>query len=237
MEESIYQDKFVASLFDRMSPSYRFMNNITSLGFYPFWRKQAINAIRIEEGDQVADLLTGPGECWKHILPKIGPAGKLTALDFSPGMLKLADEKRSTYPQYRIELLQENILSSSIPSNSQDVVICCFGLKTFHTNQLENLTAEIQRILKPGGHYSLVEVAMPKSNFLKHCYRLYLGKFIPLLSKILAKNPETYDLLEVYSNRFDGFGNIEQYFRSKGSEPQMKDLFFGCAKRITGMKL
>lgn len=237
MEEKIYNDRFVASLFDRMSPSYRFMNSITSLGFYPFWRQQAINTVQIDRGDHVADLLTGPGECWRYILPRTGVEGSLTALDFSRGMLAIAEKQKKNYPQHQIKLLCENVLASSIADNSQDVVICCYGLKTFDTSQLSGFAAEIMRILKPGGRFSLVEVAMPESEWLKSCYRFYLGRVIPFLSRFLAENPETYNYLEVYSNRFDGFDIMQDALREHGGNPEVHDMFFGCAKGISGIKL
>lgn len=237
MEDTLYKAPFVAELFNRMSPSYELMNAITSFGFYPLWRKQTIRQIRIKKGDRVADLLTGPGESWKHILPRIGADGTLTALDFSEGMISLAHKRKSLYPQYRIHLLQENILHSSIPSHSQDVVICCYGLKTFNTEQLDLLAKEIMRILKPGGTYSLVEVAMPETAWLKYCYRFYLGKVIPFISRLFVKDPETYNYLEIYSNRFNGFESMESFLRKYEGSPLVKPLFFGCAKGISGKKL
>lgn len=236
MEEPIYKDQFVASLFDRMSVSYEFMNSITSLGFYPFWRQLAINRIRIDKGDHVADLLSGPGECWKHLLPKIGPRGVLTALDFSPGMMHLASKKRNEYNDHNICLLQENVLASTIPDRSQDVVICCYGLKTFESSQMKELAAEILRILKPGGRYSLVEVAIPENEWLKSCYLFYLGKVIPFLSRLLAENPDTYNYLEVYSNKFDGFDVLERSLENHKGNPTLDTMFFGCAKMISGFK-
>ncbi|THD69705.1 methyltransferase domain-containing protein [Robertkochia marina] len=236
MEENIYQDHFVAKLFDRMSPSYEFMNSLTSLGFYPFWRQQAIEIISIGKGKKVTDLLTGPGESWKHILPRIGTEGELTALDFSTSMIQLAEKRKERYPEYNIKLHCENVFNSGIKDNSQDVVICCYGLKTFEHAQLEQLALEILRILKPGGSFSLVEVAMPETQWLKNCYRFYLGKVIPFLSKFLAENPETYNYLETYSNNFEGFDLMLAHLEKHGGNPSMHKRFFGCAKGITGVK-
>ena len=68
--KEIYETKFVEKLFDKMSSSYANMNYITSFGFSERWRRQCIAEIEIEKGKTVVDLMTGMGECWKHILKK-----------------------------------------------------------------------------------------------------------------------------------------------------------------------
>ena len=67
----IYEPKFVEKLFDKMSNSYSKMNYITSFGFSERWRRKCVEEIQIEKGKNVVDLMTGMGECWKHILKKV----------------------------------------------------------------------------------------------------------------------------------------------------------------------
>lgn len=235
-QEAIYNPAFVADLFNRMSTSYTAMNSITSFGFYPLWRKLAIKKLELKPGSHVADLLTGPGESWKHLLPKIGPKGCLTALDFSEGMMNRATQRKQHFPDYDIKLLQKNVFHSGIPDNSQDAVVCCYGLKTFSQEQLGEFAKELMRILKPGGTYSLVEVAMPENKLLRKGYHFYLKHVIPFISKKCVRFPETYNYLEVYSNRFGGFDPLKNYLEKYNGNPKMEDLTWGCAKRIWGFK-
>ncbi|MBL7473963.1 class I SAM-dependent methyltransferase [Robertkochia sediminum] len=235
-QETLYNPAFVADLFNRMSTSYTAMNSITSFGFYPLWRKLAIKKLSLKPGAHVADLLAGPGECWKHLLHKIGPEGRLTALDFSEGMMGRARQRKQHFSNYQIELLQKNVFHSGIPDNSQDAVVCCYGLKTFSEEQLGEFAEEIMRILKPGGTYSLVEVAMPKNQLLRKGYHFYLKHVIPFISKKCVRFPETYNYLEVYSNRFGGFDHLNNALKTYNGNPQMEDLTWGCAKRIWGFK-
>lgn len=235
-QESLYSPAFVADLFTRMSTSYTAMNSITSLGFYPYWRKVAVKALELKKGQAVADLLAGPGDSWKYILPHIGKEGTLTALDFSSGMIAQAEKRKEKYPGYQIDIREENIFTSGIPDNSQDAVVCCYGLKTFSREQIADLASEILRILKPEGRYSLVDVAMPKYRLLRHGYLFYLKQVIPFISKNCVQNADTYSYLSVYSDRFEGFDLMRELLKEGHGNPVEKDLTLGCAKLICGMR-
>jgi ubiquinone/menaquinone biosynthesis C-methylase UbiE len=70
-------------------------------------------------------------------------------------------------------------------------VISGFGLKTFNDKQLVQLANEIDRILKPNGKFSLIDVSVPKIRILKPFYMFYLKNIIPILGKVFLGSPET----------------------------------------------
>lgn len=43
---------------------------------------------------------------------------------------------------------------TSLPDGSLDTAVSSFGLKTFNAEQLGQLTAELARVLRPGGSFS-----------------------------------------------------------------------------------
>ena len=233
----IYKEEYVSNLFDAMSSSYESMNTITSFGFYPLWRKQAIKKMNLKTGNHVADLMTGNGECWDAVLKKIGVEGKLTALDFSKGMLEKAANKKKLYPNHKIKILQESIFKNSIKSSSQDAIICAYGMKTFTEAQIGCFSKEINRILKPGGQFSLVDVSMPKMHLLKVFYLFYISKVIPVLSKLFTSDKGTYKMLGVYSKNFRNAKKTAQLFAESGLNVNYCEYFFGCATGIYGCKL
>lgn len=236
MENPIYTESFVSTLFDEMSVSYEKMNTLTSFGFYPLWRRQAIKKIGLKKGDAVADLMTGIGECWKPILKKIGPEGQLTALDFSKGMLEKAMFRKQSFSKYNIQLLHESIFKNSIPPGSQDAVICAYGMKTFTNAQIAAFSEEIKRMLKPGGQFSLVDVSLPNSGFLRGLYLFYISKVIPLLSRVFTNNPESYKMLGIYSKNFKNAKKTARLFKESGLNVEYCEYFFGCATGIYGTK-
>lgn len=234
MKKSIYSEAFIAHLFDQMSSSYRRMNAIASLGFYPLWRRQAIRKIGLKPGDCVADLLTGAGDCWKPILKKIGVSGQLTALDFSEGMLQQAKLRKQRYSRYDIRIVEESIFHNSIPSSSQDAVICAYGIKTFTPEQLAVFVNEVHRILKPGGHFSLVDVSLPPQQWLRALYLFYIARVIPFLASVFAADGESYKMLGVYARHFKDSRHALPFFREKGFSVTYCNYFLGCATGIYG---
>ncbi|TYC14085.1 methyltransferase domain-containing protein [Bizionia gelidisalsuginis] len=233
----IYEPKFVEKLFDKMSTSYSKMNYITSFGFSERWRKQCVEEINIEKGKTTVDLMTGMGECWKHILKNSDNTSKLIAIDFSTEMINRARKKKLKYKGYNIDVLKENIFQNSIPNNSADYVISGFGLKTFNNKQLEKLAIEINRILKPGGKFSLIDVSVPNRTLLTPFYMFYLKKMVPVFGKLFLGNPETYKLLGVYTEAFKNSGAVHNIFRNSKFEVENVDYFYGCATGIKGYKI
>ncbi|BDW93962.1 demethylmenaquinone methyltransferase [Flagellimonas marinaquae] len=235
--KEIYEPKFVEKLFDKMSSSYSKMNYITSFGFSERWRRQCVEEIGIEKGKTVVDLMTGMGECWKHILKKSDKNSKLIGLDFSTEMINRAKKNKGKFKKSKIEILKENVFKNSIENETVDFVISGFGLKTFNDEQLEKLATEIDRILKPNGEFSLIDVSVPNSKLLKPFYIFYLKQIIPILGKIFLGSPETYKMLGVYTEEFGNSKNVYQIFNRPEFKVEYVEYFYGCATGIKGIKI
>lgn len=233
----IYEPKFVEKLFDKMSSSYSKVNYVTSFGFSERWRRQCVKEIEIEKGKVVVDLMTGMGECWKHILKKSDQNSKLIGLDFSTEMINRAEKNKSKFNNSKIEILKENVFDNSIENQTVDYVISGFGLKTFNDEQLGKLANEIDRILKPNGKFSLIDVSVPKSKILKPFYMFYLKNIIPILGKAFLGSPETYKMLGIYTEEFGNSKNAHKIFNRPEFEVEYVEYFFGCASGIKGRKI
>lgn len=229
-----YEPKYVESLFNEMSNSYAKVNYITSFGFSRRWRNQCVDkALFLEEG-LIVDLMTGMGESWNHILKNTGNDSRLIGLDISEEMLKRAKQKQAKLPDYSIELLHENVFNNSISENSVDIVISCFGLKTFNEIQLNALAIEIKRILKPNGRFSLIEVSIPDNLILRKLYLFYLKRVIPILGRLFLGNPENYEMLGFYTERFINCKKVLDIFKKQKLKVRYEEYFWGCATGIVG---
>jgi demethylmenaquinone methyltransferase/2-methoxy-6-polyprenyl-1,4-benzoquinol methylase len=235
--QDIYDAKYVEELFDKMSGSYDRMNYITSFGFSSAWRKQCIKDIDLSKATVIVDLMSGMGECWKPIAKKAPANAQLIALDFSGEMVKHAQNRVQKLKLKNISVLKEDVFNNSIASNSADCVISGFGLKTFSPTQLDKLAIEIERILKPNGQFSLIDVSVPKNSFLKFFYLFYLKRVIPVLGRIFLGNPSTYKMLGVYTENFENSKEVQQIFQRHHFEVEYIEYFFGCASGIKGRKL
>jgi len=237
LPQDIYDSGYIRTLFDRMSSSYDRMNYIFSFGFSHRWRRQFLEHIPKRRTDvQIIDLLTGMGETWKHVKTRF-PASELTALDFSQGMLMHADKKNKKQFNNMINLVEQDVLNPSLPDEGFDAVICAFGLKTFNREQLQALATLTKRILKPGGHFSFIEVSIPGSKILKGCYMFHLRNIVPLVGKLFLGNPREYNMLWQYTERYSNSREVAAIFSVAGLEVTYDSYFNGCATGVHGSKL
>lgn len=232
----IYDSRFVEALFDEMSTTYEAMNYATSFGFSLRWRRQFVARAAIPEGGAVCELMCGMGECWSAIAPRLGAGGRLTALDISAGMLGHASRRLPRHDGLSITLLKEDALSSSIPDASADCLLCAYGVKTFSPEQQRRLAAEIRRILKPGGSFSLVEVSKPAGWALEGLYMFYLKRVIPVIGRLMLGNPENYRMLGVYTENFGDCRALRDMLAAVGLEARFESYFFGCATGVSGRR-
>ncbi len=235
-KESIYSPDFLRSLFDEMSGSYDRVNYLTSFGFSQRFRRQFIEKAELQEGFAVCDLMCGGGECWPFILPGIGSAGTLLALDLSPGMLAAARQRHARTPHAGISIVEGNALATGIPDESMDRVLVAFGLKTLADEFRPGLASEVHRILRPGGVVSAIELTEPRQWSLRPLYMWYLKSVVPMLGRLLLGNPENYRMLGVYTERFQGCEPVVAALREAGLEAELVSFFHGCATGVVGRK-
>ena len=95
-------------------------------------------------------------------------------------------------------------LGTSIETESIDCVFPSFELKTFSLEQQEALACEINRILKPGGYVSFIEISVPKNKIFRWFYFIYLKVFIPIIGRLFLGNPDCYRMLGMYEMVRDG---------------------------------
>ncbi|RYD55581.1 MAG: methyltransferase domain-containing protein [Sphingobacteriales bacterium] len=232
----MYQPGKIRLLFNTMSRTYERVNYITSFGFSSRWRRQFIRRVNPSAGKvKIIDLMTGMGETWPVIL-KHFPAAELTALDFSPGMLRFARQKNHKKYNDAVQITEQDMLHNELPSAHFDYVFCAFGLKTFSKAQLQQLAAEVKRILKVNGQFSFIEVSVPRGGFLKLLYTWYLKRLIPVLGRMLLGNPAEYKMLAVYTSKFKDARHVCKIFADAGLTVKYDSYFNGCASGIHGIK-
>lgn len=232
--QSIYSSGSVRSLFDEMSASYGIVNLLSSFGLSWLWRRQVLRRVTIPAGARVADLMSGMGELWPALLPRIGH-GRLVAIDISATMSRRARQRWARHSQV-IEFCETDVLGAPIKPGTLDVVVSSFGLKTFNAVQLDRLAQVIARALRPGGQFSMIEISLPPNRWLRALYLFHLDRVIPLIGRLFSGNPANYRMLGVYTRRFGSARLIEQKLRTWGLEVSYRSHFFGCASSVAGKK-
>lgn len=233
--DTLYQPERVASLFNRMSATYGWINLITSFGFSWWWRRQCVQAIPLRSDMQVYDLMSGMGEVWGALAQVLDASGSVLAVDFSAGMMQGA-RKHQTDFQHQTQLIQADLLDRSRSWQAADAVVSCFGLKTFSKSQQVQFAQQITHFLKPGGCFAMLEISVPDFAPLRLLYLFYLKQVIPLAGKLLLGNPDHYRLLGVYT---EGFVNARHFYdclAAEGFHLEYRRYFWGCASGVVGSK-
>jgi ubiquinone/menaquinone biosynthesis methyltransferase len=234
--DPIYTLDYLRALFNEMAGSYDRVNYLTSFGFSQRFRRQFIEKAGLEEGLVVCDLMCGRGECWPFILAGIGRAGKLLALDLSPGMLAGARRRLARYAHADIVLVEGNALATGFADASIDRVLVAFGLKTLAEEYRLSLAREAFRVLRPGGVLSAIEMSEPRRWQLRPVFMWYLKRVVPILGRVLLGNPANYRMLGVYTERFSGCEPVADAMREVGFEADVVSYFHGCATGVVARK-
>jgi ubiquinone/menaquinone biosynthesis C-methylase UbiE len=118
-------------------------------------RGAIVEALGLKPGMAIADVGAGTGLFTRLFADRVGPEGKVYAVEISPGFLKhIADEARKQgKPQIRPVLGTQD--ATNLPPGSIDVAFLC---DTYH--HLEHpgrVLATIHRALRPGGRLVVVD--------------------------------------------------------------------------------
>jgi demethylmenaquinone methyltransferase/2-methoxy-6-polyprenyl-1,4-benzoquinol methylase len=232
MQPVNYDEAYVRDLFDRMGPTYDIVNYVSSFGFCEWWRMECVRNAKITAGQRVCDMMAGSGESWRHITNR---GATVISVDFSRVMVE-RQRKRQRQFGSQVEVYCENALHTSIAAESMDALVAAFGLKTLNAEALAGFAREISRILKPSGHFSLLEISTADGWWLAPAYKWYIDTLIPLLGKLCLANIECYRMLGVYTSAFGSCERIVPIFRSAGLNVAVKSHFFGCATSLVGTK-
>ncbi len=237
--EDIYDTQFVKSVFDRCSGKYIAFSLLCSFGFTERWRRQCVESLPQPPVTSARglDLMAGTGEVWPHLLRRFGAIKAITAVDISTGMHRRAMERLHQHRSNLIEFIEDDVLSSELPSASADFVISTFGLKTFNTDQHRKLAASVARVLKPGGVFAFIEASDPKGWWLRPLYLFHLRVVLPLIEHIFMCGAQDFAMIGTYSTNFGNAAAFAHMLKEQCLTVDYHRYFFGCATGVSGRKV
>ncbi|MEY4718225.1 MAG: hypothetical protein RL563_843 [Pseudomonadota bacterium] len=129
------------------------------------------------QGDHILEVGVGTGKN----LPFYPKAARMTAIDFSPNMLKQAERKRER-KQLSVDLSLMDVQSLYYADNSFDTVIASFVFCS--VPKPRKGLKEIYRVLKPGGQLLMLEHVLSSNRFIAWAMNL----LNPLVLRLIGAN-------------------------------------------------
>lgn len=114
-----------------------------------------IDALKLRQGDVVADIGAGTGYHVRRIAPKVAPNGRLYAVDIQPEMLTLLTNSLAQLKITNVVPVLGTISDPKLPPNSVDLALMVDVYHEF--SHPHEMMEAISRSLKPGGRVAFVE--------------------------------------------------------------------------------
>lgn len=215
------------TMFNHIAKNYDFLNNVMTFFTQKRIKSDAINRLKSDH-KRIIDVCTGTGDI-AIILSKKYPKSDITAIDFSPEMLKIAHKKSS---RQNINFFEANAMSMPFHDNSFDLCTISFGLRNLPDKTLA--LKEIFRILEKDGELLIIDLGKPKAKWV---YPLILDKIIPILGKIFNGNKIPYKYLVESQKDYPSQQEVSKLLQAEGFvEIRNKDFLFGSISSIIARK-
>ena len=206
--------KLIEEMFDNIAPTYDTLNHRLSGNIDKGWRKKAIRQLQPFRPKQMLDIATGTGDFAILAAKELKPE-HLIGADISEGMMAIGREKvKAEGLSDVISFQKEDCLNLSFPDNTFDAVTAAFGIRNFQN--LDKGLAEICRVLKKGGHLSIVELTTPVKFPMKQLFRIYSNTFLLNYAKFISKDKSAYEYLNKTVEAFPQGEKMMEIFQKAG---------------------
>jgi len=227
----------VQKMFSAIAGSYDLNNRVHSLWRDQAWRRVAVKMAELKPGEDVVDVACGTGDlamAFAQAQAHLGPACKVTGIDFTHEMLVIADQK-SSQPG-RIAYMQGDAMALPLPDSCCDVVSIAFGIRNV-ANPAKAM-AEFVRVLRPGGRVIVLEFSLPKNPVMLAGYNFYFKHIMPRTATLISGDKSgAYKYLPKSVNTFIDRAGMTSMMSDAGlSDIQVKPMTFGIAVCYRGVK-
>lgn len=221
----------VAALFDEIAPVYDRLSRIVSFGRDRRWRSAAVAASGVEPGDAVVDVFAGTGRLAAVLADRVGPFGRVVAVDLSPRMVERGTATNRDLVQLEFVLADARALP--LEDGRFDAATVSFGLRT-----LPDMTAgltEMRRVVRPGGRVVCLERVMPRPAWWGRIYRAAVRRLVPITGS-LAGRRGAYQRLASSVDRVPEATEVSDAIRSAGLvQVTHRRFWFGAVALFVGV--
>ena len=216
----------VETMFDHIADNYDKLNHRLSWNIDRGWRRKAIAQLAPHEPKQMLDIATGTGDFAIMAAQMLHPT-KLIGADISEGMMAIAREKAARQGlESIVSFEKKDCMALDYADGQFDAVTAAFGIRNF--SNLDQGLSEMCRVLKTGGHLSIVELTRPVRFPMRQLFYVYSHTFLPVYGRLISKDARAYSYLTQTIEAFPQGEQMVGILRRAGfSEASFKRLTFG----------
>lgn len=171
-------------MFDKIAGRYDLLNRVMSLGMDVSWRKKAVAALALRDGDHVLDLATGTADL-AIALTQAKPSVRVTGLDPSVNMIEVGREKIERMGlRDRVTFIEGDAQALPFQDGSFDGVTMAFGIRNV-PNRLAALK-EMARVVRRKRHVCILELTEPGTGLFGSVAKWYVHSIVPALGAMLS---------------------------------------------------
>ena len=216
----------VEEMFDNIAPTYDKLNHRLSWNIDKRWRRRAVAALSDYAPETILDVATGTGDFAIQLATTLHPK-EVVGADISEGMMEVGRDKvHSAGLDDIIRFAKEDCFKMTFPDNRFDAVTAAFGIRNF--SDLDGGLREMCRVLKPGGHLSVIELTTPRHFPMRQLFWLYSHTILPIYGKLVSKDSSAYRYLTATIEAFPQGEEMVNILKRAGfSEARFHRMTFG----------
>ncbi len=216
----------VEEMFDNIAPSYDKLNHRLSWNIDKRWRRRAVAALSDYAPETILDVATGTGDFAIQLATTLHPK-EVVGADISEGMMEVGRNKvHSAGLDDIIRFAKEDCFKMTFPDSRFDAVTAAFGIRNF--SDLDGGLREMCRVLKPGGHLSVIELTTPRHFPMRQLFWLYSHTILPIYGKLVSKDSSAYRYLTATIEAFPQGEEMVNILKRAGfSEARFRRMTFG----------
>lgn len=231
-------------MFRQIAPRYDTMNHLLSLNIDKWWRKKAVQRLRVDGDAPILDLCCGTGDLAIAIADSVPTNIQVIGSDFCHAMLEIARDKeeertrdaRGGAGRPTIPFFEADSMSLPFDNDQFQCVTVGFGLRNIVDTDAG--IAEMFRVCRPGGQVMVLEFSQPTLPVLKQLYGFYFSTVLPKVGQMLANNDKSaYEYLPASVGQFPCGEKLASRLREAGlTDVEYLPLTLGVATIYTGTK-
>lgn len=173
----------VAAIFDELAPVHDRLATLLSLGLDRRWRAAVVAEARLATGDSAIDVAAGTGRLAADLADRVGPFGRVVAVDLSPGMVERGTARARDIVQ--LEFMLGDALALPFDDGRFGAATIAFGMGALADPMAVLL--ELRRVVRPGGRVVCLEPTMPSPRWWGALQHRTARRLAPLAVSVTAR--------------------------------------------------